>query len=64
MHQCDMHQERAVIHEIPLPGHDWLTFRRMVLIVSSCFGLFSVFLSLFLVFMHATHYSKPWEQKQ
>ena len=59
-----MAEEYAVIHEIPLAGHHWLTFRRLVLIVSSCFGLLAVFITLSLIMLHATHYSKPWEQRQ
>jgi len=41
-----------------------LTFHRLGLILSAGFGLFAVILSLYLIFQHATHYLKPYEQKQ
>lgn len=63
MKQCKMTSEYAVIHEIPLPGHHWLTFRKLILILSSVFGLTAVFVSIALIMLHATHYSRPHEQK-
>lgn len=47
---------------MPLWDHG-LTFHHLFLIISAIFGLISVVVSLFLIFRHATHYSKPWEQK-
>ena len=64
MEQCSASDEYADFHEIPLAGHNWLTFRRLTLIVSSCFGLLAILVSIVLIMLHATHYSKPWEQKQ
>lgn len=41
-----------------------LTFHHLGLILSAVFGLIAVVISLYLIFQHATHYLKPWEQKQ
>ena len=41
-----------------------LIFHQLGLIISAVFGLISVFVAWYLIFRHATHYSKPWEQKQ
>lgn len=48
--------------EVPL----WrgYTFHHFGLILSALFGLIAVTMSCFLMYMHATHYLKPWEQKQ
>lgn len=40
-----------------------LTFHHFGLILSAVFGLISVVVAFFLIFKHATHYLKPWEQK-
>ncbi|KAF2180699.1 DUF300-domain-containing protein [Zopfia rhizophila CBS 207.26] len=40
-----------------------LTFHHFGLILSATFGLLAVAIALFLILRHATHYSKPWEQK-
>lgn len=41
-----------------------VTFHHVGLVVSAVFSLISVAIAFFLIFKHATHYSKPWEQKQ
>lgn len=41
-----------------------LNFHDVGLIIAAVFGLIAVLLSFFLMFMHATHYLKPWEQRQ
>ena len=48
--------------EDPLPIG--ITFHHLGLILTALFGLLAVLLSLYLMFMHATHYSKPQEQKR
>ena len=40
-----------------------LTFHQLGLIISAATGLFATLLSFFLMFRHATHYSRPWEQR-
>ena len=47
--------------EEPLPIG--ITFHRLGLILTALFGLLAVLLSLFLIYQHATHYSKPNEQR-
>lgn len=41
-----------------------LTFHQLGLIICAGTGLFATLLSFYLMFMHATHYSRPWEQRQ
>lgn len=41
-----------------------VTFHHVGLVISAVFSLISVVVAFFLIFKHATHYSKPWEQKQ
>jgi predicted membrane chloride channel (bestrophin family) len=59
---CNTTAEYEEIVEDPI----WhgLEFHHLGLILSAIFGLFSIILSLFLVYQHATHYLKPWEQRQ
>lgn len=40
-----------------------LTFHHLGLIVSAVFGLIATIIALWLIHSHATHYSRPWEQK-
>ena len=47
-----------------LPIHGTLTFHRIALICVGVLTTISLGLSAWLMFQHATHYSKPWEQKQ
>jgi len=51
-----------VSHEKPLWGT--VTFHRLGLFISGSFGLGAVCVASFLLLGHATHYSKPWEQRQ
>jgi hypothetical protein len=48
--------------EIPIAGK--LTFHALALIISAACSLVAIVLSLFLIWMHATHYTKPCEQRQ
>ena len=41
-----------------------LTFHHFGLILSATFGSLAVVIAFFLVTRHATHYLKPYEQKQ
>ena len=53
----------ATVSETPL-WENGMTFHHLGLWISAGFGIFSVIVALLLVFTHATHYSKPWEQRQ
>lgn len=41
-----------------------MTFHHFGLILSALFGLIAVLVSCYLIWRHATHYLKPWEQRQ
>lgn len=41
-----------------------MTFHHFGLILSALFGLIAVLISWYLIWRHATHYLKPWEQRQ
>ncbi|PYH86507.1 DUF300-domain-containing protein [Aspergillus uvarum CBS 121591] len=41
-----------------------ITFHQLCLMVGGVFGLISMIVSFYLIMMHATHYSKPIEQRQ
>lgn len=41
-----------------------LTFHHLGLIISATFGALAVAIAFFLILRHATHYLKPYEQKQ
>lgn len=53
---------RTLVEEEPV----WksMTFHHFGLIVSATFALIAVLISFFLIWRHATHYLKPWEQRQ
>ncbi|KAI4802563.1 hypothetical protein E4T44_11539 [Aureobasidium sp. EXF-8845] len=59
---CNATAEEQTINEEPLFSK--VTFHHVGLVVSAVFALISVVVAFFLIFKHATHYSKPWEQKQ
>lgn len=42
---------------------DW-TFHQLGLWIAAGFGGFATLVALFLIFMHATHYSNPEQQRQ
>ena len=42
----------------------YTSFHHLALILAAVFGLISIVLSWYLIWRHATHYLKPWEQKQ
>jgi hypothetical protein len=52
----------AVNKEQPVFG-DW-TFHALGLWLAAGFAIFASITALILIFLHATHYSRPWEQKQ
>ncbi|PNS15947.1 Transmembrane protein 184 [Sphaceloma murrayae] len=62
MKACNTTLEDLYVSEEPLWEHG-LTWHRLGLIISAAFGLVSVVVALLLIFQHATHYSKPSEQK-
>lgn len=41
-----------------------LTFHDIGIIVSAATALIAIILSLYLMWMHAVHYTKPYEQRQ
>lgn len=41
-----------------------LTFHDLGLIIAAATALIAVLLSFYLIWMHATHYTKPYEQRQ
>lgn len=53
--------DNAVKKETPL----WkgFTFHHFGLILSAVFGLIACVIAFVLIVLHATHYSKPWEQR-
>lgn len=61
MVSCNTTLEDSFISETPL----WkgVSFHHFGLFLAAVFGLVSIVVSLFLVFLHATHYLKPWEQR-
>ncbi|TIA62077.1 DUF300-domain-containing protein [Aureobasidium pullulans] len=61
MVSCNTTLEEQTIIEDPLFSK--VTFHHVGLVVSAVFALISVVVAFFLVYKHATHYSKPWEQK-
>lgn len=52
----------VIVSEDPI----WMgmTFHHLGLWLCVIFGAIAVLVSFFLIFMHATHYLKPWEQRQ
>lgn len=62
MTTCNTTLDDLQINEEPLWEHG-LKFHHLGLILSAFFGLVSIVVALFLVFQHATHYLKPFEQK-
>ncbi|KAF4549248.1 Organic solute transporter Ostalpha-like protein 1 [Elsinoe fawcettii] len=62
MKACNTTLEDLYITEEDL-WENGITWHRLGLIISAVFGLISVIVALWLIFRHATHYSKPTEQK-
>jgi hypothetical protein len=61
-----MQDAKCVIHEDHVavkPLWRQFTFHHLGLIISAIFGSIAIIISLWLILKHATHYSKPWEQK-
>jgi hypothetical protein len=48
--------------ENPIVGT--MTFHTLGLIIAAACSLVAILLSLYLIFMHANHYTKPYEQRQ
>ncbi|PWY70269.1 DUF300-domain-containing protein [Aspergillus heteromorphus CBS 117.55] len=59
---CNSTVEDETITEVEL-WDGGLTFHDLCLIVGGIFGLLSIVISFYLIFMHATHYSKKIEQR-
>ena len=59
--KCNSTLENQQINETPV-WHTY-TFHRIGLIISAIFGATAIILSLLLIYLHATHYLKPWEQR-
>jgi hypothetical protein len=62
MPACNTTLERQDIDEDPVVAG--MTFHQLGLILNALFAAISTAISFFLMFKHATHYSKPWEQRQ
>jgi bacteriorhodopsin len=59
--KCNTTLEDMTLSENPIyHGH---TFHNLGLWMSAIFGVVAVALSFFLIFMHATHYLRPYEQR-
>ncbi|KAL2433399.1 hypothetical protein ABEF95_004086 [Exophiala dermatitidis] len=58
---CNTTLEDMTISEDPI-WHDY-TFHRLGLYLGAIFSLIAVAVSFLLIFLHATHYLKPWEQR-
>ncbi|KAL1301494.1 hypothetical protein AAFC00_005738 [Neodothiora populina] len=58
---CNTTTTETKIEETPLFGH--VQFHHVGLIISALFALISVIIAFFLMQKHATHYSKPNEQR-
>lgn len=58
---CNTTLEDMIITEDPI-WHDY-TFHRIGLWIAAIFTVIAILVSVLLIFMHATHYLKPWEQK-
>ena len=53
---------RHPVHEVEV----WhgLTYHRLGLYLSAIFAVIAILVSFYLIMMHATHYLRPWEQRQ
>ncbi|KAH8430487.1 uncharacterized protein LDX57_008149 [Aspergillus melleus] len=60
--QCNSTVENETIHEVEL-WDGGLTFHTLCLIAGGAFALTGACISFFLIMCHATHYSKPTEQR-
>ncbi|KAL2281529.1 hypothetical protein FJTKL_11459 [Diaporthe vaccinii] len=58
---CNTTVEDMEISEIPMAGP--FTFHELALMVSAATALLSMFISFYLIWMHALNYTKPEEQK-
>ncbi|KKK19562.1 hypothetical protein P175DRAFT_0506376 [Aspergillus ochraceoroseus IBT 24754] len=59
---CNLTEENETIHEIDL-WDGGLTFHELSLIIIGGFAVLAVLISFCLIMLHATHYSKPVEQR-
>ncbi|CEL09886.1 hypothetical protein ASPCAL13014 [Aspergillus calidoustus] len=59
---CNTTEEDETIHEVDL-WDGGLTFHELCLIIIGAFALVAGFISFYLIMRHATHYSKPVEQR-
>lgn len=62
---CNNTLANSTIADAPLftAGGHGITWHHVGLFIAAIFGGISIAIALFLVFMHATHYIRPWEQK-
>ncbi|RKF77341.1 Transmembrane protein 184C [Golovinomyces cichoracearum] len=61
--ECNITLETLRINDSELPIILNLTFHDIALIIAASNSLIAISISFFLIFMHATHYSKPNEQR-
>jgi len=59
--QCNTTEEDMLITEEAI-WHDY-TFHHLGLWLSAVFSIIAIAVSFFLIFMHATHYAKPFQQR-
>jgi len=52
-----------IVNEVPL-WDGGITFHQMALIVGGAFAIVAGIVSFYIIMGHATHYSKPLEQRQ
>jgi Organic solute transporter Ostalpha len=58
---CNNTLEKELVKEVPI-WHEW-TFHDIGLWISAVFAVVAILVSFLLIYLHATHYLKPWEQK-
>ena len=60
--KCPLMVPSTTVHEVPILYG--MTFHKIALIISALFATIATSVSGWLIFMHATHYSKPYIQRQ
>lgn len=58
------HMHDEPVSKVPLWHGYYLTFHHFGLILSAVFGVVAMVVSFYLILRHASHYLKPYEQKQ
>lgn len=54
-------EDLKIVSEVPIVGD--LNFHQLGIIIAAACTLIAVLLSFYLIFMHALHYTKPYEQR-